>query len=190
MNIEKIRNSNTGFIGKEIEYYQEIDSTHLYAKTIANRENQNGKIIIAERQTGGIGTKGRKWHTGDGKNIAMTIIIKPDCKVDKYKNLTIDISKAMKNTIKELYDIELEIKEPNDLMLNKKKICGVLTEISTTGEKINYLLISVGFNVNEDSFDEEIKEIATSLKVEYNKEFCREDIISCFIEKLLTRRFS
>lgn len=190
MDIQKIKDANTKYIGKEIEYYKEIDSTHLYAKKIANQGNQNGKIIIAERQTGGIGTKGRSWHTGNNKNIAMTIILKPKCKVDKFKNLTIDISKAMKNAIKELYDIDLEIKEPNDLMLNQKKICGVLTEISTTGEKINYLLISLGFNVNEDNFSEEIKQIATSLKAEYNKTFKREDIIKCFIEELAKGRFS
>lgn len=184
MDVQKIKNAKTKYIGKEIEYYQEINSTHLYAKTIANKEKQNGKIIIAERQTGGIGTKGRTWHTGDYKNIAMTIILKPNCKVDRFKNLTIDISKAMKDTIKELYNIDLSIKEPNDLILNHKKISGVLTEISTSGEKINYLLISVGFNVNEENFSEEIKEIATSLKFEYNRDFEREEIIKVFIENL------
>ena len=78
------------------------------------------------------------------------------------------------------------IKEPNDLFLNNKKICGILTEINTIGEKINYLLISFGFNVNEDEFSEETNNIATSLKKEYNKEFEREKIISCIIEKLET----
>ena len=90
----------------------------------------------------------------------------------------------MKNVIKKLYNINLKIKKPNDLMLNNKKICGILTEISTIGEKINYMLISLGFNVNEEKFPEEIENIATSLKKEYNKEFKREDIIITFIEDL------
>ena len=67
----------------------------------------------------------------------------------------------MKKTIEELYKIQLDIKEPNDLMLNHKKICGILTEINTIGEKINYLLISLGFNVNEDNFSQETEQIAT-----------------------------
>lgn len=85
-------------------------------------------------------------------------------------------------TIEELYKIPLEIKEPNDLMLNDKKICGILTEINTISGKINYLLISLGFNVNEDIFSKEMQNIATSLKKEYKKEFSREDIIKKFIE--------
>lgn len=184
MNIEKIKQANTKFIGKQVEYYEKIESTHLYAKEIASDKNQNGKIIIAENQTGGIGTKGRSWHTGNKKNIAMTIILKPSCKACNLKDLTVDIAKTMKETIFELYNIELKIKEPNDLLLNNKKICGILTQINSIGENINYLLISFGFNVNEEDFSDEIKEIATSLKKEFNKEFEREEIIKKFIEKL------
>lgn len=187
MNIEKIKQANTNYIGKQIEYYKEIESTHLYAKKIAKIEENNGKIIIAENQTSGIGTKGRKWHTGYNKNIAMTIILKPRYLkeiIEKISTLTIDIAEAMKEAIYELYNIKLNIKKPNDLILNGKKICGILTEASTLGNNINYLLISLGFNVNEDEFSEELKNIATSLKNEFNKDFEREEIIKIFIEKL------
>lgn len=184
MELDKIKNASTKYIGKEIEYFKEIDSTHLYAKSIAYKEEKSGKIIIAETQTGGIGTKGRSWHTGNGKNIAITIIFKPKCRVDRLKNLTIDIAKTMQKTIKDLYNIQLDIKEPNDLILNNKKICGILTEISTTVEKINYMLISLGLNVNEEKFEKEICDIATSLKKEYKKDFNREEIICEFIQNL------
>lgn len=186
MNVKKIKQSKTRKIGKTIEYYKEIKSTHLYAKQIAEKEENNGKVIIAEIQTSGIGTKGRKWYTGDGKNIAMTIILHAQCKINDLKDLTVNIAKVIQKAIKELYGYSLKIKEPNDLLLNNKKICGILTEINTIGEKINYLLISFGFNVNEDEFSDETKDIATSLKREYNKEFEREEIISYIIEKLET----
>lgn len=184
MDIEKIKNSKNKVIGKKIEYYKEINSTHKYAKKIAIKNENNGKIIIAEKQTDGIGTKGRVWYTGEEKNIAMTIILNPKCGIDKLDGLTIKIAQIMKKTIDELYGYELKIKEPNDLMLNNKKICGILTKINTMAGKINYLLISLGFNVNEDIFSEETKNIATSLKREYKKDFSREDIIINFIEKL------
>ena len=90
----------------------------------------------------------------------------------------------MKKSIYELYNIDLNIKEPNDLLLNNKKICGILTEINTIGEKINYLIISIGFNVNEDNFSTEIKDIAISLKSEFKRDFTREEIIIKFIENL------
>ena len=184
MNLEKIKESKTKIIGKKIEYYKEIESTHLYAKTIAENEENNGKVLLAEVQTGGIGTKGRSWYTGEGKNLAVTIILHPKVKVGKLDNLTVEIAKKIKEAIYELYGYELKIKKPNDLMFNNKKICGILTEIHTQGEKIKYLLISFGFNVNEDEFSEETKDIATSLKKETEKEFSREEILCRIIEKL------
>lgn len=184
MNLEKIKESKTKIIGKKIEYYKEIESTHLYAKTIAENEENNGKVLLAEVQTGGIGTKGRRWYTGEGKNLAVTIILHPKVKVGKLDNLTVEIAKKIKEAIYELYGYELKIKKPNDLMFNNKKICGILTEIHTQGEKIKYLLISFGFNVNEDEFSEETKDIATSLKKETGKEFSREEILCRIIEKL------
>ena len=120
----------------------------------------------------------------NGKNIAMTIILKPKCKITDLKNLTIEIANCMQKTIYDLFEIRLDIKEPNDLILNGKKISGILTEINTIGDKINYLLISIGFNVNEEFFSDDLKDIATSLKKEFDKYFSREEIIVSFIRNL------
>ena len=184
MNIEKIMKSNTKIIGKTIQYQKEITSTHLVAKETANNSKNNGKIILAEKQTEGIGTKGRNWYTGENKNIAMSIILHPTVKPEKLAGLTTQIAISMQKTIEQLYGYKLAIKEPNDLLLKGKKICGILTEINTISEKINYLIISLGFNVNEEQFSEETKNLATSLKKEYGKDFNREDIIVKFIEIL------
>lgn len=120
----------------------------------------------------------------NGKNIAMTMILKPDINVNKLEGFTVKIAQWMKEVIQELYDYELQIKDPNDLYLSQKKIGGILTEANTIGENINYLLISIGFNVNENQFPKEVSQIATSLRREYRKEFSREDIIVKFIEKI------
>ena len=184
MNLEKIRNAKTKIIGKKIEYFKEIESTHIYGRKIAEDKENDGKVLLAEVQTGGIGTKGRSWYTGYGKNIAMTIILHPKCKIDELDNLTVEIAEKIKEAIYELYVYKLEIKKPNDLIFNGKKICGILTELHSQGEKIKYLLISLGFNVNEDEFSEETKDIATSLKKETGKEFSREEIICKIVEKL------
>ena len=184
MNIEIIKRANTKNIGKEIEYFKEIDSTHKYAKKIVAKQKANGKVIIAETQTEGIGTKGRKWYTGENKNIAMTILLKPQCTIQDLENITVKIAECMEKTVEELYKIRLEIKEPNDLMLCQKKIGGILTEIATMAGKIQYLLISLGMNINEEQFSKETEMIATSLKKEYGKTFKREEIIKKFIENL------
>ena len=166
-----------------IEEYEEIESTHKYLKE--NQQKYKEKtVILANRQTGGIGTKGRSWFTGSSKNIAMSILYKPMCNVQNLDGFTVKIAKILKDKIQSLYNIELKIKEPNDLMLNNKKICGILTETNIIGNKINYLIISIGFNVNETDFPEKLEDIATSLKKETEKEFNKEEIIQRFIEAL------
>lgn len=183
MDLYLIKNIKANKLAKKIEYYEQIDSTHTYAKRNIDKL-EDGTIILAESQTAGKGTQGRKWYTGKRKNIAVTIILKPYCNIEKIKTLTIDIAILMQEVIKELYGYILEIKKPNDLILNNKKVAGILTESSTLGGELKYIILSIGFNVNEDQFDEKTKEIATSLKKEFNKDFSREEILVNIIKKL------
>lgn len=166
----------------KIQHFKTIESTHTYLKE--NYMNyEDGTIIIADYQTDGIGTHSRTWYSSQ-KNITMSILYKPTCNVDKLDNLTIDIANALKEMIYDMYEIELDIKYPNDLYLNGKKIAGILTTINTVGEKINYLIISIGFNVNETDFPKEIEEIATSLKKEYCRDFDKEKLIERIIKEI------
>ena len=166
-----------------IEKYEKIESTHKYIKQ--NQQKYKEKtVIIANTQTNGIGTKGKCWFTGSNKNIAMSILYRPNCDIKNLYGLTVEIAKVLQKEIHNLYNIELKIKEPNDLLLNNKKICGILTESNIIGNKINYLIISIGFNVNETDFPEELENIATSLKKEFGKEFNKEEIIQRFIKVL------
>lgn len=183
MDIEKIKKANTKYIGKEIIYYKQIGSTQEYAKTILGK-TKNGTIVITDNQTNGIGTKGRTWYSNNEKNITMTVIIYPNCDIKKLEGYTVKVAEAMRDTIKELYNINLKIKVPNDLIINNKKISGILTNSTTLDGVVKYLLVGIGFNVNEEKLANEISEIATSLKIEFDKEFSREDIIINFIEKL------
>lgn len=184
MDLEKIKNTRTKYIGKNIIYFKEIDSTQKYSKEMVNNNLKNGTIVITDNQTKGIGTNGRNWYSNIGKNITMTITVYPNVDVNKLNNLTIDVARAMQKTIQDLYNINLNIKKPNDLIINNKKIAGFLVETGLIKQKVNYILIGVGFNVNEVEFNIEIKDIATSLKEEFKKDFSREDIIVNFIENL------
>lgn len=180
MDLKKIQNQLNKY---NISHFKEINSTHKYVKE--NYKNLKDRtVILADMQSNGIGTHGRVWYTGRENNIAMSILIKPNCNIENLKNITTKIASSIQKAINEMYNINLEIKFPNDLLLNSKKICGVLTEINTISEKVNYLIISIGFNVNETHFDEETANIATSLKKEYNKNYSREDIIIKIIENI------
>lgn len=182
MDIKIIQNAKTKYIGKNIKYFETIDSTQTEAKRNIDKY-ENGTIIIADIQTAGKGTHGRIWHT-KSNNIAMTIILKPNMKLDKLDGFTTSIAENIKKAIKDLYNINLDIKLPNDLLLNNKKICGILTESTTIKDEVKEIFIGIGFNVNEKKFHEDISNIATSLYNETNKEYNVEEIICKIIENI------
>lgn len=182
VNIEKIKQAKTNYIGKHIKYFNEIDSTQTEAKRNVEKY-ENGTVVIADVQTAGKGTHGRIWHTRTD-NIAMTIILKPEINIDKLEGFTVAIAENIQIAIKELYGIELEIKLPNDLLLNKKKICGILTEVVSIKENVNEIFIGIGFNVNEKYFSSDIESIATSLYQETKQVYCREEIICKILENI------
>lgn len=157
MNLEKIKKANTTYIGKEIIYKEEMESTQELAKEISKEDTKNGTIVITDNQTKGKGTKDRKWFVSKGKNITMTIILKPNITVEKLEGFTLKIAECIKEAIKELYNYNLYIKKPNDLLLNNKKICGILTQTASVGNNIKYILIGIGFDTNEEIFNEELR---------------------------------
>jgi len=163
-------------------HFDEICSTQDEAKRIVSSEGQKcSSVLIAEYQTKGKGTHGRVWESEKGKNILMTIILYPECNIRELEGLTLKIAQNIVEIIKELYDIELSIKEPNDIILNGKKLGGILTETQVMNEQVKNLLIGIGLNVNQEEFSGNLN--ATSLKKEFKKEFNKQDIIDKIIQK-------
>lgn len=192
MNIEYIE-KNTDI---KVEYHETICSTNERAKEIAeetlerkkldlDRQFEKIQVVVAENQTNGKGTNGRVWFSEYKENILMTMIFYPQNSISELQKITYLIAEMIKAAIQDLYNIPLEIKLPNDLLLNGKKICGILTESSIQNDKVNYLLIGIGFNVNQINFPYEIVDMATSLKKENKeKEFLREEIMVKIINNI------
>lgn len=137
------------------------------------------------------GTHGRTWYTEEQNNIAFSFVVSPNCKIKKLEGITLEIAQVIVQIFKKLYNIELHIKVPNDIVYNDKKIGGILTETKLCGERVKYIVIGIGINTNQEKFNKAIKEVATSIKNEFgitvdsNKviaEFCKE-----FEEKLIKR---
>lgn len=161
-----------------------IDSTNEYAKRIAKDVNEN-VLIIANNQTNGRGTHGRNWYSEDGKNILMSFLIKD---INDYKSIdgiTIEIGRIIHEILSNNFDLNFEIKLPNDILCNGKKICGILCESSIINDKVNYLIIGIGLNVNQTNFNDDIKDIATSLKKELGADINKDDIIESISESIL-----
>ena len=180
MQLELLKSIPTNYIGKHIYYYDEIDSTQLEAKRLARNKLPNGCIFLANNQLSGRGTKNRIWYTENGKNLTFTILLYPNCSMEHLANLTTKIAHCIIKAVYDLYGYNLEIKNPNDIMYHGKKLAGILTESATIGENISYLLIGIGLNINQEIFEEEIKNIATSLKKEFHIEFSKEQILMEF----------
>jgi BirA family biotin operon repressor/biotin-[acetyl-CoA-carboxylase] ligase len=154
----------TDFIGRNIYYFDSVSSTNIKAKEIAPKE-QEGTIIIAEEQTKGKGRLGRNWTSPKGKGIWMSIILKPKVDPTKVAKITLIGAAAVNQGLKDI-GINSYIKWPNDIVINGKKVCGILTEMSCELNMINYCIMGMGINVNldKDDFDEELSKKATSLK--------------------------
>lgn len=179
----KLENLKTKFIGQDFKYLSSIDSTQIYVKKL-DMENkaQNGTVVFSQVQTAGIGTHSRKWYTGKGKNLAFTFVLYPDCKLKNFERFTYRIAEAMLEAIQSLYYINLQIKIPNDIVYNGKKIGGILTESVSNGEIIKKIFVGIGFNVNQEKFPGNLSEIATSLKKEFGGDYDREAILIKFLE--------
>ena len=169
---------DTKWAGKNVIYYDETDSTNNRAKEAGNNKEPHGTLFVADMQMAGKGRRGRVWKSPSGSSIYMTILLYPDIPPVKAPQLTLIMAIAVAEGIREVTGLETKIKWPNDIVVNGKKICGILTEMGTNGVKINYVLIGVGINVNLKEFPEEMQDKATSLILEGGHEYDRNQVIA------------
>lgn len=169
---------NTSFVGRTIVHFDSIDSTNSKAKQLADSVEADGTIIISEEQTNGRGRLGRSWVSPKYKGIWMSIILKPDLNPMEAVKLTQIAAASLVLASKEL-GIKTFVKWPNDIVMNHKKVCGILTEMNAELTRINYVIVGIGINVNIDEadFPEDIKPIATSLKAETNASVNRKELV-------------
>lgn len=176
----------TKFMGKNILHFDTLGSTNDYARSVANDE-KDGTVIISEEQTKGRGRLGRGWKSKESEGIWMSIILKPDIIPYEAPFITLIAGSSIVKALDNL-GIRTLIKWPNDIILNGKKICGILTELSAEIERVKYVIPGIGINVKTMEFPDEISGVATSLYKEGYK-VSRVDIVKNILmefEKLYT----
>lgn len=168
---------NTKYIGRNLIHFDSIDSTNTKAKELASLGEENGTVVISEEQTVGRGRLGRNWCSPKGKGIWLSIILKPDIDPMNVAKITQVAGAAVCKSLLDM-GIITYIKWPNDIVINRKKTCGILTEMSGELNMVNYIVLGIGINVNidEQEFPEDLKEIATSLKIEHGKAINRKEL--------------
>lgn len=173
---------NTTWAGKKVVYYDETDSTNNQAKAYGEKGEAHGTLFVADMQAAGKGRRGRVWVSPAGSSIYMTILLHPDVLPTKAPQLTLVMAMAVAEGIRKVTGLETKIKWPNDVIVNGRKVCGILTEMSTEIDYINYVVIGDGINVNQETFPEEIRDTATSLKIETGSPVRRSVLIAAIME--------
>ena len=133
---------------KNIAYQDSIDSTNRAARQLAEQGAPEGTLVIADEQTQGRGRFQRKWYSPANSGIWMSLIIRPNLSIAEAPRLTILSAVAVAKTLTKLSMRQASIKWPNDVLIDGKKICGILTEVSAEGNQINYVIVGIGINVN------------------------------------------
>ena len=182
----------TQWAGKNILYYDVTDSTNLRIKQAGDAGAPHGTLAVADRQTAGRGRRGRSWESPPGSSIYMSILLRPDILPDKAPMLTLVTALSVAEGISQCTDFAggedgetgVQIKWPNDIIINKKKLVGILTEMSSQIDYISHVTVGIGINVNMTEFPEELRETATSLFLECGHVVKRAPIIAAVMERL------
>ncbi len=189
---EIVSRLTTEWAGRKVYYYDVTGSTNNDAKRCGEEGDPHGTVVVADIQNAGKGRRGRGWQTLSGTALAFTILLRPEFAPDKASMITLVMALSVAEAVEEVLEgaegAVTTIKWPNDIVLNKKKICGMLTEMTMTPEmdEIQYIVVGAGINVNNASleeFSEEIRKTATSLKIETGRQINRAELL----EKILLR---
>jgi BirA family biotin operon repressor/biotin-[acetyl-CoA-carboxylase] ligase len=179
------QNLKTEVVGKRIKYYESIDSTNIAAKDLALKGAPDGTVVVAENQTKGKGRMKRSWLSLPGENILFSVIFYPKIGTDLVFRVTMFASIAAVRAIRRICKVDAKIKWPNDLYINEKKVCGILSEFSADFDSVHYTVVGIGLNVNfNTSKNREIKNIATSLMEACGERTSRLSVFTALLEEL------
>jgi len=172
----------TDIIAKKIYSYKETASTNDTAYGLAMAGEKEGSIVIAESQSAGRGRMGRKWASPKAKGAYFSVILRPDILPKEVPGITLFSALSVAKTIRETLSLDAFIKWPNDVLINSQKICGVLTEMNAETDKINFVIIGVGININTKK--EDLPKGATSIMEELGRELSRVEVVRDIFKNL------
>jgi len=170
---------DTEVIGRNFIYSEEVESTNSFLLNKSNKFNSEGTILLAEKQSKGRGRKERVWYSAKGQNLTFSILLTSKKYFGKKFNLlnfatSLSVAFALEN----LFQLKTELKWPNDVLVNGKKICGILLESTSQGNKIERVVIGIGLNVNQALFQGNFNLEPTSVKLELGESVDREKLLA------------
>ncbi len=172
----------TKFIGKSVQYFDTLDSTMDEAFRLGMAGAEEGTVICAEGQHKGRGRLGRNWASPKGKGVYVSVLLRPKLQPVMVPQLTLLCAVAVAEAIRSATGVDVAIKWPNDLLVNHKKIVGILTEMSAEIDRVNFVVIGIGINVNTTA--SQLPSHATSLRQETQKSLSRVEILQEVLRRI------
>lgn len=187
LNVDRLQEGLlTKRFGIRLIFLREVGSTNDFAKRLAGYGAVEGTVVIAETQTAGRGRLDREWVSPKG-GLWFSVILRPKLRADEAVRLVFVAGLAVAEVLHEMYGSKVETKWPNDVLVNGRKVCGMLAEMNTTAENVNFVVVGVGINANFDvkkALPEELWEDATSLQNEFGRKVRLEELFRALLEKL------
>ncbi|MDQ0218964.1 biotin--[acetyl-CoA-carboxylase] ligase [Peribacillus cavernae] len=176
----------TKIFGKSVHYEESVESTQKIAHRLAGDGASEGTLVVAEEQTFGKGRLSRSWHSPKHTGVWMSLILRPNIPFHQAPQLTLLTAVAVVQGIEEATDLMPGIKWPNDILINQKKVTGILTELQAEADRIHSVIIGIGINVNQknDDFPEDLRQKASSLFIESGQPVSRARLIQHILAKM------
>jgi len=174
----------TKIFGREIHYHEVLPSTNVFAKTLLQGGVREGALVITDHQTDGRGRLSRTWSSEPHKNLTFSAIVKPKIEPECFGILSLYASLSVAEAVEDITSMKPNCKWPNDVQLNGKKICGILSEAVFQDNRLSGVIIGIGINVNQKLFPVEIQSTASSLSLETGDEYDCVRVLSAVLERM------
>ncbi len=176
----------TDAIGRHIQVFQETTSTNDIIEKLARDGVREGAVVFAESQTKGRGRLGRRWMSPSGKGLWFSVLLRPQLRPQQSTQLTVAAATALARAIQLTARIRPDIKWPNDILIRRRKVAGILTELNAELDQVKYIVLGIGVDVNlaANEFPAELKAVATSIRAETGNEISRAELAVTILREL------
>ena len=171
---------------RKVQYFRETGSTNTLAIGAASHGALEGTVFVADQQTQGRGRGGHSWHSEPHSSLLFSFIVRPKILAVDALWLSLMAGVAVSDALREHTGLRPDLRWPNDLLLNGKKFCGILTELSSDGAAVRHAVIGIGVNVNQASFPDDLNSIATSLRIESGRQWSRIELLAALLKSIDT----
>jgi len=173
----------TRYAGR-LHYFPSIDSTNTYAMQQAEAGDDDGTVCFADRQTGGRGRGAHAWVSPPRSGLYMSVLLRPQIAPADILWLSLAAGLAAQTAIRHLTSLQPDLRWPNDLLLGRRKFCGILTELNAEVTRVRHAVVGIGINVHQTQFPNDLKNIATSLAIETGRTWPRQELLIALLRSL------